>query len=80
MIPMQLDRATASDMAWLVQHMLAGAAAGTAEHLAMYPVDTIKTRMQALSHPGQHVSVFQLSMPIFHDTCRCPSELCKCVQ
>jgi hypothetical protein len=22
----------------------------------MYPVDTIKTRMQALSHPGQRVS------------------------
>ena len=26
-----------------------------AEHTAMYPVDTIKTRMQALSHPGQKV-------------------------
>jgi hypothetical protein len=23
----------------------------------MYPVDTIKTRMQALSHPGQRVSI-----------------------
>ena len=29
------------------QHMLSGAVAGTTEHLAMYPVDTIKTRMQA---------------------------------
>ena len=64
------------------QHMIAGAAAGTVEHTAMYPVraeghtyvcargytsnisyllapwkvDTIKTRMQALSHPGQRVS------------------------
>lgn len=38
-----------------VQHMLAGAVAGIAEHLAMYPVDTIKTRMQALAHPGQRV-------------------------
>ncbi|KAK9833663.1 hypothetical protein WJX74_002192 [Apatococcus lobatus] len=36
-------------------HMVAGAVAGTAEHLAMYPVDTIKTRMQALSHPGQQL-------------------------
>jgi solute carrier family 25 iron transporter 28/37 len=40
----------------LPQHMLAGAAAGITEHTAMYPVDTIKTRMQALSHPGQRVS------------------------
>jgi len=28
-------------------HMLAGAAAGTAEHCGMFPVDTIKTSMQA---------------------------------
>jgi solute carrier family 25 iron transporter 28/37 len=35
--------------------MIAGAAAGITEHVAMYPVDTIKTRMQALSHPGQRV-------------------------
>lgn len=38
-----------------MQHMAAGAAAGIMEHVAMYPVDTIKTRMQALSHPGQRV-------------------------
>lgn len=38
-----------------LQHMLAGATAGMAEHTAMYPVDTIKTRMQALAHPGQQV-------------------------
>ena len=30
-------------------HMLAGAAAGTMEHALMYPVDTIKTRMQSLA-------------------------------
>ncbi|KAF8055036.1 SPAC8C9.12c [Scenedesmus sp. PABB004] len=36
-------------------HMLAGAVAGVTEHTAMYPVDTIKTRMQALSHPGQRL-------------------------
>ena len=33
--------------------MAAGAVAGMAEHLLMYPVDTVKTRMQALGHPGQ---------------------------
>jgi solute carrier family 25 (mitochondrial iron transporter), member 28/37 len=38
-----------------VQYMLAGAAAGMSEHIAMYPVDTVKTRMQALAHPGQHL-------------------------
>lgn len=27
------------------------------EHCAMYPVDTIKTRMQALAHPGQQVQL-----------------------
>ncbi len=37
------------------QHMFAGAVAGITEHIAMYPVDTIKTRMQALAHPGQQV-------------------------
>ena len=35
------------------QHMAAGAIAGIAEHVAMFPVDTVKTRMQALGHPGQ---------------------------
>lgn len=38
-----------------LQYMLAGAVAGVAEHVAMYPVDTVKTRMQALAHPGQHL-------------------------
>lgn len=38
-----------------VSHMIAGATAGTVEHIAMYPVDTIKTRMQALAHPGQRL-------------------------
>lgn len=37
------------------QHMVAGALAGMGEHLAMYPVDTIKTQMQALTQPGQQV-------------------------
>ncbi|EFN56490.1 hypothetical protein CHLNCDRAFT_22033 [Chlorella variabilis] len=35
--------------------MVAGAAAGIGEHVAMYPVDTVKTRMQALAHPGQQL-------------------------
>lgn len=37
------------------EHMLAGAFAGTAEHLAMFPVDTVKTRMQMLGI-GTHSS------------------------
>lgn len=37
--------------------MFAGACAGITEHVAMYPVDTIKTRMQALAHPGQQVTL-----------------------
>jgi len=35
--------------------MIAGAAAGMGEHMVMFPIDTIKTRMQALAHPGQQV-------------------------
>jgi hypothetical protein len=30
----------------------------------MYPVDTIKTRMQALSHPGQRVSTITAAAPL----------------
>eukprot|EP00882_Tetradesmus_deserticola_P013489 GHRQ01014321.1.p1 GENE.GHRQ01014321.1~~GHRQ01014321.1.p1 ORF type:complete len:147 (+),score=49.55 GHRQ01014321.1:800-1240(+) len=47
--------ATLQDGRTFAAHMLAGAAAGVTEHTAMYPVDTIKTRMQALSHPGQRL-------------------------
>lgn len=36
--------------------MLAGAAAGTVEHLAMFPLDTVKTRMQAVPHGGASIS------------------------
>ena len=35
--------------------MIAGACAGMGEHMVMFPVDTVKTRMQALAHPGQQV-------------------------
>ena len=41
--------------------MLSGAVAGIAEHIAMYPADTLKTRMQALGHPGQQVCTFYLA-------------------
>jgi solute carrier family 25 iron transporter 28/37 len=38
------------------QHMLAGALAGTVEHLAMFPLDTVKTRMQAVPHGGASIA------------------------
>lgn len=47
-----------------MQHMAAGATAGMGEHLAMFPVDTVKTRMQALAHPGQQASLSFFSL--FH--------------
>lgn len=40
--------------------MIAGALAGMGEHVVMFPVDTIKTRMQALAHPGQQVRMNQV--------------------
>jgi Mitochondrial carrier protein len=39
-----------------LQHMTAGALAGTVEHIAMFPMDTVKTRMQALPHGGASIS------------------------
>ena len=50
---------------FLLQHMLAGAIAGISEHIAMYPMDTIKTRMQALGHPGQRVQLTLLFDHLF---------------
>lgn len=35
-----------------VEYMIAGSVAGMVEHMAMFPVDTIKTRMQALGPMG----------------------------
>ena len=52
-------------MTMLLQHMLAGAIAGISEHIAMYPMDTIKTRMQALGHPGQRVQPILFSDHFF---------------
>eukprot|EP00873_Tetraselmis_striata_P006082 jgi/Tetstr1/426346/TSEL_016658.t1 len=40
----------------LASYMAAGAMAGVVEHTVMFPVDTVKTRMQALSHPGQQLN------------------------
>lgn len=43
--------------------MIAGSIAGMVEHMAMFPVDTLKTRMQAIgaggSFPVQHIGVRQ---------------------
>ncbi|KXZ42529.1 hypothetical protein GPECTOR_138g660 [Gonium pectorale] len=44
-----------------VSHMIAGSVAGTVEHMAMHPVDTIKTRMQALHPPGHSGSAIYRS-------------------
>jgi solute carrier family 25 (mitochondrial iron transporter), member 28/37 len=44
--------------------MAAGALAGIAEHVAMFPVDTVKTRMQALAHPGQRLHGAPLHLAI----------------
>jgi len=39
------------------RHAVAGSCAGVVEHIGMYPLDTIKTHMQAL-RPGGHRAVF----------------------
>ncbi|KAH6947027.1 hypothetical protein HPB50_016729 [Hyalomma asiaticum] len=43
----------------VVTHMLAGAAAGVMEHCVMYPLDSVKTRMQSLrpSPGGRYTSI-----------------------
>lgn len=43
------EAAVAHDGLKFWQFMIAGSIAGMAEHMAMFPVDTIKTQMQALS-------------------------------
>jgi len=52
------ETTTAHDGLHLWQFMIAGSIAGCAEHMAMFPVDTVKTRMQALgSCPIKSVGV-----------------------
>ncbi|CAH8564928.1 unnamed protein product [Heterobilharzia americana] len=54
------------DTSPLSQHMLAGACAGVMEHIVMYPVDSVKTRMQCLrpvgggNHPGLLTGLYRL--------------------
>ncbi|KAL3268831.1 hypothetical protein HHI36_007924, partial [Cryptolaemus montrouzieri] len=38
----------------VVTHMTAGAIAGVMEHCVMYPLDSVKTRMQSLSRTNHH--------------------------
>jgi len=45
-------------------HLLAGAAAGTAEHCGMFPIDTIKTNMQAIGPGNVHFTVAQTTRNI----------------
>lgn len=40
----------------LMHTLLAGGVAGVMEHVVMYPVDTVKTRMQSLSHATTTIS------------------------
>ena len=40
------------ETAGLGTHMAAGALAGISEHVVMYPLDSVKTRMQVLSAPA----------------------------
>lgn len=45
-------------------HMLAGAAAGVAEHCIVYPVDCVKTRMMNIEASNQYRGVFKSFMTI----------------
>lgn len=51
--------------------MIAGAVAGVSEHLVMFPVDTIKTRLQAYSatslHQPQYTSVYNAASTIIRN-------------
>ncbi|XP_034617729.1 mitoferrin-1 isoform X1 [Trachemys scripta elegans] len=52
----------------LSTHMTAGAVAGILEHTVMYPVDSVKTRMQSLQPDpkAQYKSVYQALKKIIH--------------
>jgi hypothetical protein len=42
-----MDWETRDESIPLFKHMIAGSCAGIAEHVGMFPVDTVKTHMQA---------------------------------
>jgi len=52
------------EMGASMNHFIAGAIAGTAEHCGMYPVDTIKTHIQA--YP-RHLGLIETSRMIFNE-------------
>ena len=47
-------------------HALAGAAAGMAETAVMYPIDTIKTRVQVVSWLALYTSLYILGLCVMH--------------
>jgi solute carrier family 25 iron transporter 28/37 len=47
-----LDWEERSDAVPFWRHAFAGSFAGITEHVGMFPLDTVKTRMQVSSHPG----------------------------
>lgn len=58
--PPDLAAASAHDGLHFWQYMIAGSIAGMVEHMAMFPVDTVKTHMQALgSCPIKSVGIRQ---------------------
>ena len=40
-------------------NMLAGATAGIVEHVVIYPLDVLKTRLQSLNKPQLRISIYQ---------------------
>lgn len=51
----------------LWRHAVAGSCAGVAEHLGMYPLDTIKTHMQALRPGGSPVTLSEIVRGIIRE-------------
>lgn len=47
--PLEIDYEALPDDASIIAHLTAGAFAGIMEHTVMYPIDSIKTRMQVIS-------------------------------
>lgn len=49
------------------RHLIAGAVAGTVEHCGMYPIDTIKTHVQAHSNENGYKSPLQVTRQMFRE-------------